>query len=238
MCSRHCCVLCPLSTSPFFFFNDTATTEIYTLSLHDALPIYADTSAGSAEIARDLGVGTVLKGTVGRQGERLRIHLELIDSRTEESLWSDTYDEGLQDVLTVQRDVARRVADKLQVHLLDTEQAQLGRRMTPNANAYDFYLRGLYESHQERRVATDSAIGLLERATTADPRFALGYSALAYAYTEKLFDYDPNRRWEERAYVAIQKALALDPDLADAYLARGKLTWTLANHFPHAPAIH
>src|SRR5206468_3254765 len=53
----------------------------------------------------------------------------------------------------------------------------------------------------------------------------------------KLFDYDPNRRWEERAYVAIQKALALDPDLADAYLARGKLTWTLANHFPHARAI-
>jgi len=198
---------------------------------------YVGTSAGSADIARDLGVGTVLEGTVGRQGERLRIHLELIDSRTGESLWSDTYDEGLQDVLTVQRDVARRVTDKLQVHLLDTEQAQLGRRMTPNANAYDFYLRGLYESHQESRVATDSAIGLLERATTADPQFALGYSALAYAYTEKLFDYDPNRRWEERAYVAIQKALALDPDLADAYLARGKLTWTLANHFPHARAI-
>src|SRR5881296_1656633 len=191
---------------------------------------YVGASAGSADIARDLGVGTVLEGTVGRQGERLRIHLELIDSRTGESLWSDTYDEGLQDV-------ARRVTDKLQVHLLDTEQAQLGRRMTPNANAYDFYLRGLYESHQESRVATDSAIGLLERATTADPQFALGYSALAYAYTEKLFDYDPNRRWEERAYVAIQKALALDPDLADAYLARGKLTWTLANHFPHARAI-
>ncbi len=198
---------------------------------------YADTSAGSADIARDLGVGTVLEGTVGRQGERLRIHLELIDSRTRESLWSDTYDEGLQDVLTVQREVARRVADKLQVRLLATEQAQLGRRMTPNANAYDFYLRGLYESHQESRVATDSAIGLLERTTTADPQFALGYSALAYAYTEKLFDYDSNRQWEERAYVAIQKALALDPELADAYLARGKLTWTLANHFPHARAI-
>src|SRR6266704_1434340 len=198
---------------------------------------YADTSAGSADIARDLGVGTVLEGTVGRQGERLRIHLELIDSRTRESLWSDTYDEGLQDVLAVQREVARRVADKLQVRLLATEQAQLGRRMTPNANAYDFYLRGLYESHQESRVATDSAIGLLERTTTADPQFALGYSALAYAYTEKLFDYDSNRQWEERAYVAIQKALALDPELADAYLARGKLTWTLANHFPHARAI-
>src|SRR2546422_1054225 len=74
---------------------------------------YADTSAGSADIARDLGVGTVLEGTVERQGERLLIHLELIDSRTRESLWSDTYDEGLQDVLTVQRQVARRVADKL-----------------------------------------------------------------------------------------------------------------------------
>ncbi len=202
-----------------------------------AVQRYAAPPTGSADIARDLGVGTVLEGTVGRQGERLRIHVELIDSRTQENLWSHTYDERLQDALTVQREVARSVADKLQVRLLAAEQAQLGRRTTPNATAYDLYLRGLYESHRESRAATDSAIALLERATTADPQFAPSYSALAYAYTEKLFDYDPDRRWEKRAYVAIQKALALDPDLADAYLARGKLTWTLANHFPHARAI-
>jgi serine/threonine-protein kinase len=202
-----------------------------------AVQRYASPPAGSANIARELDVGTVLQGTLGRQGERLRIHFELVDPRTQENLWSHTYDERLQDALTVQREVARSVADKLQVRLLATEQAQLGRRTTPNATAYDLYLRGLYESHQESRAATDSAIALLERATTADPQFAPGYSALAYAYTEKLFDYDPDRRWEERAYVAIQKTLALDPDLADAYLARGKLTWTLANHFPHARAI-
>ncbi|HYS19624.1 MAG TPA: BTAD domain-containing putative transcriptional regulator [Gemmatimonadales bacterium] len=202
-----------------------------------AVQRYAAPSVSSADIARHLGVGTLLEGTVGRQGERLRVHLELIDSRTQENLWSHTYDERLQDARTVQREVARSVADKLQVPLLATEQAQLGRRTTPNATAYDLYLRGLYESHRESRAATDSAIALLERATTADPQFAASYSALAYAYTEKLFDYDSDRRWEERAYVAIQKTLALDPDLADAYLARGKLTWTLANHFPHARAI-
>jgi serine/threonine-protein kinase len=202
-----------------------------------AVQRYTAPSAGSADIARDLGVGTVLEGTVGRRGERLRIHFELSDSRTQQNLWSHTYDERFQDALTVQREVARSVADKLQVHLLATEEAQLGRRTMPNSIAYDLYLRGLYESHRESRAATDSAIALLERATTADPQFAPGYSALAYAYTEKLFDYDADRRWEERAYVAIQKTLALDPDLADAYLARGKLTWTLANHFPHARAI-
>jgi len=202
-----------------------------------AVQRYATAPAGSADIAHDLGVGSVLEGTVGRRGERLRIHLELIDSRTQENLWSDTYDERFQDAPTVQRDLVERVADKLQVRLLATEQARLGRRTTPNATAYDLYLRGLYESHQGSRAATDSAIALLERATTADPQFAPGYSALAYAYTAKLFSYDTDRRWEERAYVAIQKALALDPDLADAYLARGLLTWTLANHFPHARAI-
>ncbi len=202
-----------------------------------AVQRYAAPSAGSADIARDLRVGTLLEGTVGRQGERLRIHLELSDSRTKQNLWSHTYDERLQDALTVAQEVARSVAAKLQVRLLATEQAQLGRRTTPNATAYDLYLRGLYESHRESRAATDSAIALLERATTADPQFAPGYSALAYAYTEKLFDYDSDLRWEERAYVAIQKTLTLDPDLADAYLARGKLTWTLANHFPHARAI-
>ena len=202
-----------------------------------AVQRYVATPAASADIAHDLGVGTVLEGTVQHQGERLRIHLELINSRTQENLWSDTYDDRLQDALTVQREVVQRVADKLQVRLLATEQAQLGRRTTPNATAYDLYLRGLYESHQGSRAATDSAIALLERATTADPQFAPGYSALAYAYTAKLFSYDTDRRWEERAYVAIQRTLALDPDLADAYLARGLLTWTLANHFPHARAI-
>src|SRR5260370_24449253 len=155
--------------------------------------------AGSGNIARELGVGTVLQGTLGRQGERLRIHYELVDPRTQENLWSHTYDERLQDALTVQRDVARSVADKLQVRLLATEQAQLGRRTTPNATAYNLYLRGLYESHRERRAATDSAIALLERATTADPQLAPGYSALAHADTEKLFDYDSDRRRERPA---------------------------------------
>src|SRR2546425_361619 len=197
-----------------------------------AVQRYAAPSAGSADIARDLGVGTVLEGTVGRQGERLRIHVELVDSRTQENLWSHTYDERLQDALTVQREVARSVADKLQVRLLATEQAQLGRRTTPNATAYDLYLRGLYESHRESRAATDSAIALLQRATTADPQFAPGYSALAYAYTEKLFDYDSDRRRGERASHPLPKPRAPHPRLAAAPVEYERMPGWSAEHAP------
>ncbi len=204
---------------------------------HGAVRRYVGAPAAPADVGRELGVGAVVEGGARREGDRLHLHLELVDTRTQENLWSERYDEPLRDVAAVQRDVARRVADKLKVRLLTAEQAQLSRYAPSNAVAFDLYLRGLYEISQGTRAANDSAITLLERETATDPNIAAGYSALAHAYINRLFSWDADKRWEERAYVAIQKALALDPSLADAYLARADLTWTLANHFPHARAI-
>ena len=78
----------------------------------------------------------------------------------------------------------------------------------------------------------------LERAVATDPTFAAAYAELAQAYVWKLFLFAPGEeQWEEKAFVAAEKALALDPDLAVAHLARGRLLWTPANHFPHEKAI-
>jgi len=83
----------------------------------------------------------------------------------------------------------------------------------------------------------EEAIGLLERATALDPQFALGHATLARAYLFQFFQWDPRKEWEEKSYVEIEKALSLDPNLPEAYVARGELAWTLANHFPHERAV-
>ena len=86
--------------------------------------------------------------------------------------------------------------------------------------------------------ANDSAIQALNRAVTSDPEFAAGWAELAQAYVWKLFLFAPDEKdLQEKAYVAVEKALALDPDLPEAYLARGRLLWTPANHFPHDKAM-
>jgi DNA-binding winged helix-turn-helix (wHTH) protein/thioredoxin-like negative regulator of GroEL len=104
--------------------------------------------------------------------------------------------------------------------------------------AYDCYLRGRFYAQRQNQHDNGAAIEALERAVEIDPAFASAYAELAQSYTWKLFLFAPHEReWEEKAFVAVEKALALSPDLAVAHLARGRLLWTPANHFPHAKAV-
>jgi tetratricopeptide (TPR) repeat protein len=108
-----------------------------------------------------------------------------------------------------------------------------------NPEAYDHYLRGKFYLHRQTEEENEAAIAALESAVTVDPGFAAAHAELAQAYVWRLFLFDPKdeRRLSEKAFLASEKALALDPDLAVAYLARGRLLWTPANHFPHDKAI-
>jgi tetratricopeptide (TPR) repeat protein len=99
-------------------------------------------------------------------------------------------------------------------------------------SAWRFY------AQRQNKDDNETAILALERAIAMDPTFALAYAELAQTYVWKLFLFAPHeRRWEEKAFVAVEKALSLDPHLAVTYLARGRLLWTPANHFPHVKAI-
>jgi tetratricopeptide (TPR) repeat protein/predicted Ser/Thr protein kinase len=106
--------------------------------------------------------------------------------------------------------------------------------------AYDYYLRGKVKVSSENREDNESAIQLLEKAVAADPRLASAYAELARGYTIKAFYFAPNdqkRRLKEDADVAVEKALALNPNLAEAHFARGLNLWTHSNRFPHEQAI-
>ena len=106
-----------------------------------------------------------------------------------------------------------------------------------NLQAYDAYLRGVHTFDKRTTRGNLRAIEMLERATELDPRFALAHAALAGAYIEQFFSYDPDEEWEEKAFAAIEKARALDPNLARIYVSKGNLLWTRERRFPHEQTI-
>ena len=107
----------------------------------------------------------------------------------------------------------------------------------PDPDSYDTYLRGIHSFDKRTEAANERAIKLLEKATKQDPKFAPAFAALGAAYVEKFFTYDPDPEWEERAFVAIEKARGLDPGLAKIYVVKGSLLWTKERRFPHVDAI-
>ncbi len=108
----------------------------------------------------------------------------------------------------------------------------------PDPDSYDTYLRGVHSFDKRAEPANERAIKLLEQATKQDPKFAPAFAALGAAYVEKFFTYDPDPEWEERAFVAIEKARSIDPGLAKIYVVKGSLLWTKERRFPHFDAIN
>ena len=190
------------------------------------------------EIARELNVDAVLKGSVVRSGERVRIAVQLIHVATNRNLWADSYERELRDVLALQREVTRDIVGEIKIKRTQEEQVQLASVHPVNPEAYDHYLRGRFYLNRQNKDGNEAAIAALERAVTTDPSFAAAYAELAQAYVWKLYLFAPGEgQWEEKAFVAAEKALSLDPNLGVAYLARGRMLWTPANHFPHEKAI-
>jgi TolB-like protein/Flp pilus assembly protein TadD len=190
------------------------------------------------EIGRELNVDALLIGSVVRYGERVRIAVQLIHAATEENMGTYNYEHDLRDVLALQREVTRDIVGKIRIKLTPHEQGQFGSVRPVNPEAYDHYLRGRFYLNRQTKEDNEAAITALEHAVATDPSFASAYAELAQAYSWKLFLFAPGeKQWAEKAFVAAEKALALDPDSAVAHLARGRILWTPANHFPHEKAI-
>jgi serine/threonine protein kinase/Flp pilus assembly protein TadD len=199
---------------------------------------FKDSQKPLKQIAQELNVDAVIEGSVQRFGDNVRVGVRLIEANTEANLWSAEYNRDLRDVLTLQNEVAQAVTQAIRHKLTPQEQARLSQTRRINPAAYDDFLRGRYFLGRQTKADNDAAIQALNRAVTVDPEFAGGWAELAQAYVWKLFLFAPYEKdLQEKAFVAVQKALALDPDLPEAYLARGRLLWTPSNHFPHDKAI-
>src|SRR5438128_3684923 len=213
------------------YFADGMTEElISTLSRIAGLRVIARTSVirykattkPIIEIGKELGVNTILEGSVRKSGNKIRITAQLIDASSEEHLWTQEYDRELEDIFTIQSDIAKRIAKALKVRVMQGESLRLEKKATGIPEAYAFYLKGRHSSSTRTEAGLNSAIGYFEKALKADPKFALAYTGLADASSIlALLEFVPPREAFPKAKIAAEKALALDDRLAEAHVSLG-----------------
>ncbi len=141
--------------------------------------------------------------------------------------------------MALQREVIRAIAGEIRIKLSESEQTHLAKVLQVNPEAYLHYLRGKALDVHNNKADNETAIESLERAVNIDPHFAAAHARLAVAYVDRFFFFvsEDRKEWEGKAYDAVEKALSLDADSADAYVAKGRLLWTPSNRFPHKEAI-
>lgn len=185
---------------------------------------YKDTQKPIRQIARELGVNTVLEGSVQRVGNRVRVQAQLVDARTDGHLWAQSYDRDLTDVFAIQSDIAQQIARALQAKLTKVEKAGLAKPPTQNAEAYDLYLRA--REYQTRPANTKSnltiAENLFERAIVLDPNFALAHAWLSFVHGWMFWGrWDRSAQRLEKQKREADSALRLDPNLPEGHFALG-----------------
>jgi TolB-like protein/Tfp pilus assembly protein PilF len=184
------------------------------------------------EIGQQLGVAHVLEGSVQRVGNRVRVNAQLVDTRTDEHLWGQTYDRDLADVFAIQSEIAKTIADQLQAKLSPSEKGAIERPPTSDITAFDLYTRAknlCLTAFGSSTTKADllQAGDLLSQAVVRDPSFLQAYCLLAWAHGAVYFvgfDHTPARL--AQAESAVQAASRLQPDAGDTHLARAQnLYW-------------
>ncbi len=179
---------------------------------------YKGTSRSIAEIGRELGVAYVLEGSVRGSGSRARVTAQLIAVADQTHLWAETYDVELDDLLAVEARIARSIGRSLALELLADDPLAASSLATSIPAAHDHYLRGRHQWNRFTAEGNVLAIAELGKAIELDPAYAQAHAALADAYNLHAFDGDGSPAdWFARARRSAERALALEPDLAEAH---------------------
>jgi TolB-like protein/Tfp pilus assembly protein PilF len=178
-----------------------------------------------SEIAKQLGVANILEGSVQKAADQVRINVQVINAQTDSHLWAETYDRKFTDILSIESEIAKRIADSLQAKLTGREEQALSVKPTNNPEAYDAYLRGLafevssLDSIDLLRTASD----FYERAVQLDPKFALAWARLSRADAFLYFNKSDHNTAAlgEAAKGALENAQKLEPNSPETLLALG-----------------
>lgn len=223
------------------YFADGITEDLITdLSKLSSLWVVARNSAfayrGGTEdertIARELGADYVLKGSVQRSAERIRINVQLVDGLRGSNLWAERYDRRIDDLFALQDEIAASILSAIEVEIAPSDRARLGRSHLASIEAYDAFLRGL--DHHGRRSLEDTqmAIDHYRRAIAIDPEFARAYAGLALVYGRDAVD-----GWDlgaedglAKAEELIAQARILDPMVPQVYFVQGQIELFRGNY--------
>ena len=176
------------------------------------------------QIGRELSVQYVLENSLRESGNHLRLTAQLIQVKDQTHLWSQDYDYLAKDILNVQDEVAKAVAHEIRVRLTSQQQAELAQSHTVNPEAFDAYLQGHYYFERDTDKDTDMAAKYFERATQIDPSFALAWVGLSRALNWQVnTGLIPTEEGHRRAREAVERALALNPNLAQAHTQMGRI---------------
>ena len=181
---------------------------------------YKDTKETVAQIARELGVGYLLEGSVRRGGDRVRVTAQLIQAGEQTHLWAETYERPLKDVLSIQREIAEKITHSLSIQLLPAA-TSVSANSRLNLESYDKYLLGLHELGEDTRESVNRAIQYFQEAIALDPKDARLYAALAAAYDAATTYYSSPAEVMPRAKEAALRAVELDPTLGSAHVRLG-----------------
>jgi len=243
---RHLAVLPLVNISPDpgdGYFADGLTEELISVlsQVRDLSVIartsitpYKSTQKSIGEVGAELGVDTILEGSVRKAGQRIRITLQLIDVATQRHIWASSYNREIDDVFAVQTDVAERTAEALRLELTPPEPVGVLRKPTENTAAYEQYLRGLVASIEPSEKGFAEATRCFERATQLDSTFAEAFAAWANLYVSAAGDQVPMRDVMPRARELAARALEIDPESSDAHSALANVTFQFDHDWKRA----
>jgi TolB-like protein/DNA-binding winged helix-turn-helix (wHTH) protein/Flp pilus assembly protein TadD len=196
---------------------------------------FKDSRLSVPEIAKALNVDAVVEGSVIREHSRIRVHAQLIRAATDEHLWSESYDRELRDLLALESDVAEAIVQKVDVSISGQERSRVVMARDISPEVYESYLRGQFALDKGNRPDVEQSIRYFEQAINTEPKFAPAYIGLANAYDTLglVFVGAHPRQTRAKVIIAAQKALELDPQLADAHVLladayRKQWKWTEA----------
>jgi TolB-like protein/AraC-like DNA-binding protein/Tfp pilus assembly protein PilF len=180
---------------------------------------FRNSKLGAAAIGETLGVSYLVEGSGQRVGSKVRLTVQLIDAANDKPVWSEQYTRNLEDVFTLQNEVAAEIAKAIEVTISPKEQIQIDKQPTENLEAYDFYLQALEPFNWQTKEGLLKAIPLFKKAIEKDPEFALAHAntAIAYYYLD-LYQRDKKHIDELNNYA--DKALLYDPKLTESLVAK------------------
>jgi len=187
---------------------------------------YKNTEIPIPEIARELGVATIMEGAVQRAGGAVRINVQLIDAQTDEHLWAEIFDRELttENLFAIQTEISNEIASALKATLSTDEADRVDERPTEDLAAYNAYLRGRQLIARQTAESVDQGLLEFQRAVQLDPQFALAWAGIADAAQLALWVSDMNRPEAiQLSQEAVEKAMAINDRLGEVHLARAEL---------------